>query len=427
MIKARLILVLSLIAGLIVGGFFLLDKKEAAGKNLLEGQPTAYIEGDESKVSFKLDGRIEELLVDEGDVVKKGQVIGVLQNDELKAKVSQAEAAVSVADGQINEAKAAQSTAVAKIEQGNAAVNVTAETAAKKVAQAEAALKAAEANLEALQNGARPEEIKQAESQMKAAEEIQKVAKDNLERLQTLLEHGLASQADVDKANTTYQEAKGKYEVAKQQYEIAVQGPREEEIKAAKAQVDQAKAAHELAVASQDEVLVRQGEVKAAEAGIKQAAGAVSTAQSGKSQAEAALAEANVYLSYTQLIAPTDGVIKTKAAEVGELVSAGFPVFTLEQAEERYSKFYFPETEISNIQVGDWVQIEVIATGKKLKAKVVSISPAADFAVQKATQNMDDTDIRSFSVKVEYKNIPNDVKTGMTVKWLKLLGEHNGN
>ena len=192
------------------------------------------------------------------------------------------------------------------------------------------------------------------------------------------------------------------------------------------AQVEQAKAAYELAVASKEEVLVRQGDVKAAEAGVEQAAGAVSTAKSGKSQAEAALAETNVYLSYTKLIAPSDGIIKAKTAEVGELVSAGFPVFTLEKEEERWSKFYFPETEISDLQVGGSVQLKLIATGEKLTGKIVSIAPAADFAVQKATQNMDDTDLRSFSVKVEYTDIPSDVKTGMTVQWLKTLGEQNG-
>lgn len=422
----RLFLVFAIMLGLIAGGFIMLDKKEAAGDKKMDRQPIAYIEGDESSVSFKLDGRIEKLLVTEGDRVKKGEVLGYLQNDELEAKVLQAKAAIGVADGQISEAVGAQSTAEAKKDQGSTTVNVTKDTAEKKVKQAKAAVKAAEANLEALKNGARPEEIKQAKSQLTATKAIKDTAKDNLDRLQTLLEEGLVSQTDVDKANTSYQEANGQYEVAKQQYEIALKGPREEEIKAAEAQVEQAKAAYELAVASKEEVSVRQGDVKAAEAGITQAAGAVSTAKSGKSQAEAALAESNVYLSYTKLKAPSDGIIKSKSAEAGELVSAGFPVFTLENEEKRWSKFYFPETEITDLQVGDAVQVKVIATGKKVKGKIVSIAPAADFAIQKATQNMDDTDLRSFSVKVEYTDLPGEIKTGMTVQWLKTLGEQNG-
>lgn len=425
--KMRLFIVLTIMAGFIIGGFFILDKQAVVGKGLTDSQPTAYIEGNELKVSFKLAGRISELLVDEGDVVEKGQVIGYLQNDELEAKVSQAEAAVNVVNGKISEANGAKSTAEAKKEQGTAAVTITGETADKQIAQAGAAVKAAEAKLEALQNGARPEEKKQAESQMKATEEIQKVAKTNLEKLQTLLKEGVVSQTEVDKAYVNYQEANGKYEVAKEQYQLAVSGPREEEIKAATAQVEQAKAAYELAVAAKQEVVIRQGDVKAAEAGIEQAKGAVQTAQSSKSQAEAALAEANTYLSYTQLLAPAAGTITAKAAEVGELVGSGFPVFTLEAKETRWSKFYFPETEIVGLQVGDSVQLELVATGKKLEGKIVSIASAADFAIQKATQDMNDKDIRSFSVKVQYDELPSDVKTGMSVQWLTNQGEKDGN
>ena len=204
-----------------------------------------------------------------------------------------------------------------------------------------------------------------------------------------------------------------------------MKGPREEEIKAAQAQLEQAQAAYELAVAAKEEVLVRQGDVQVAEAGISQATGAVSTAQSGKSQAEAALAEAQTYLSYTQLVAPANGVIKTKAATVGELVNTGFPVFTLETDNERWSKFYFSETEVTHLQVGQAVQLKVIATSQNIKGTIVAILPAADFAIQKASQDMDDIDLRSFVVKVRYEDVPEKVKTGMTVQWLKTLGEQH--
>lgn len=424
--KLRLVIVLAVMAGFMIFGFFKLGDQAVVGKALTTSHPTAYIEGNQVKASFKLDGRISELLVDEGEVVTKGQVLGTLQNDELEAKVTQAQAAVAVVDGKISEAMGAQLTAEAKKAQGNDAVMVTEETADKQIAQAQAAVKAANAKLEAVQNGARTEEIKQAESQMNATEEIQKVAKDNWEKLKKLLEAGAVSQADVDKAYVSYQEAKAKYEVAKEQYQLAVNGSREEEIKAAKAQVEQAQAAYELAVAAKQEVLIRQGDVKTAEAGIQQAKGAVETAQSTKSQAEAALAEANVYLSYTNLVAPADGTIKTKSAEAGELVGSGFPVFTLETNEARWSKFYFPETEIIGLQVGDRVQLKLVATGKQLKGTIVSIAPAADFAIQKATQNMNDKDIRSFAVKVQYDELSSEIKTGMTVEWQAKLGDKDG-
>lgn len=104
-------------------------------------------------------------------------------------------------------------------------------------------------------------------------------------------------------------------------------------------------------MASKEEVSVRQGEVKAAEAGIAQAAGAVSTAEAGKLQADSALDEASTYLSYTKLIAPAAGVIKTKAAEVGELVGAGFPVFTIEKEKKDGPSFTFQKQRLRDYKL----------------------------------------------------------------------------
>lgn len=408
----------------IIAGFYLLDKTKAKGTNTTSSTaPTAYIEGDQVKVSFKLDGRIEELYADVGDYVEKGQVIGILQNEELEAKVAQAEASVKVYDGKVNEAQGALSTAQAKKGQGQEAVTATADNIDKQIAQAEAAVKLAEANLENVKKSVRPEQIKQLESQMNSAHEALNIAKTNLDRYTELHKNGLASQAEVDQANIKYQEAKANYEVAKEQYEMAKQGPTQEQIKAAEAQVEQAKAALETAKSAKGQISIKQKDVEVADASIQQASGAVSSAQAAKSQAEAALQEANTYLSYTQLIAPADGIITTKAATVGELVSAGFPVFTLEQTNKRWSNFYFPENDIVKMKNGDKVTLKLIATGEELEGKIVSIAPAADFAIQKATQNMDDLDIRSFNVKVEYASLPDYVKTGMTVQWVSHEGE----
>lgn len=416
--------VISILIISIIAGFYLLDETKAKSTNdSSTSSPTAYIEGDQVKVSFKLDGRIEELLVDVGDHVEKGQVIGILQNEEIEAKVAQAEASVQLSEAKMNEAKGALSTAEAKKGQGIEAVDATKDSIDKQIEQAKAAVKLAEANLEAVKKSVRPEQVKQAESQMNAALEAQNIAKSNLDRYQELYNNGLASQAEVEKANLSYQDAKSKYEVAKEQYEMALQGPSKEQIKAAEAQVEQAKAALQSAISAKKQIAIKQKDVEAAEGGIQQALGAVSSANAGKSQAEAALKEVNTYLSYTKLIAPADGVITTKSTTVGELVSAGFPVFTLEETNKRWSNFYFPENNIVKMKTGDKVSLKLVATGEKIEGKIVSIAPAADFAVQKATQNSDDVDIRSFNVKVEYPSLPDYVKTGMTVQWISHEGE----
>ncbi len=63
------------------------------------------IEGDESKVGTKISGKVMELLVDEGSIVKKGQVLAKLSSEQIMASVKQAEANVDVAKKQLEKAK----------------------------------------------------------------------------------------------------------------------------------------------------------------------------------------------------------------------------------------------------------------------------------------------------------------------------------
>lgn len=406
------------LVALIGGGFYALYPKQAKSQNgAVNNPPTAYLETNEVSASFKMAGRVAELLVKEGEPVKKGQVIAKLQSDEIQAKVNQAQAAVALAEGKIAEAKGASATAEAKRSQGQTAVKLTAESVDAQIKQAEAAVAAAQAKVDALKTGARPEEKKQAEIQLNATKEVYQVAETNLKRLQTLLDQGLIAQVEVDKVKVSYQEAKGKYDAAQQQYNLAMTGPREEEIRGAESLLEQAKGALELALANKTQVPVREGDVNAASASISQAEGAVQAAESGRRQAAAALEEAQTYLGYTELIAPVDGIITAQSAQLGELVGSGFPVFTIQSNDEKWAKFYFPEKDVLGLKVGDKVTVHLASSDEPIEGQVSIVAPAADFAIKKASQNMGDGDIRSFSVKVRFSKLPEHAATGMTVKW----------
>ncbi|MED0676298.1 HlyD family secretion protein [Aneurinibacillus thermoaerophilus] len=445
--KAIRIIMFSIMVLLIGSGAYALSSYGETGriKAASVSQPISYVEATNMNVSFKMSGRISEIYVKEGDHVKKGQLLARLESKELQDKaaqaqatlnkanagVEQAQAALEAANAGVKQAQAGVSAAEAKKTQGQNAVNVTAQTAERKVAQAQAAVKAAQAQLDALKNGARKEEREQAKIKASAAKEAFRIAEDNYNRMKTLFQQGAVPQAKVDEAKLNYEKAKAEYEAAQKQLEMVQNGPRPEEIKAAEAQLEQAKAAAALAEASKGEVKLRESDVQAAEAGISQASSSVSSAQANVTkaqatvneanasveQARAALAEAKTYLSYTELRAPSDGIITSQSAQIGELVGAGFPVFTIETTQDRWAKFYFPETELSTLKVGDIVNMKLISTGKMVKGKVTVIEPAADFAIQKPSQKMGDTDIRSFGVKVTLINLPDTVATGMTLQW----------
>lgn len=410
-----------MIALIIVGALFLDHKQVMTRAEESKFQPTAYIEADESSAAFKMAGRISEILVKEGDLVTEGQLLARMESAELEAKVAQAEAAVKAAEGQLQQALGALSAAEAKQGQSVGAVSLTQESVDQQIAQAEAAVKAAEAQLKALQNGAREQEIKMAESQLFAAKEALSTAQENLARMKSLLELELVSQIDVDQANMAYIEAKAKYEAAEQQYELAKEGARAEEIEAAQAQLEGAKAALALAKASRSQVSIKRGDVAAAEGAVQQALGAVEAAKSVKAQAEAALQEVQTYLGYTSLYAPADGRILSISAQEGELVNTGYSFITLERTDApKWAKFYVPETELGNITVNSWIEMKLISTGETVYGTVVSAIPAATFATTKPTHLLGDTDVRSFGVKVEFDPLPDHVISGMTVQWIGL-------
>ncbi|GJM76773.1 hypothetical protein HMSSN036_89890 [Paenibacillus macerans] len=73
---------------LIAGGIWILNSNQITSGSEKENRPTAFIEADQSSASFKVGGRIVELLAEEGDEVKKGDILAQIESDEVKAKVS---------------------------------------------------------------------------------------------------------------------------------------------------------------------------------------------------------------------------------------------------------------------------------------------------------------------------------------------------
>jgi HlyD family secretion protein len=171
------------------------------------------------EVGSKVMGKVAWIGVEKGDQVKKGQLLVRLEDDEYRARVE----------------------------------------------SARGALETAQATLEELRNGSRPEEIARAQAEMESA-------RATYERVRELAAARVYSQQQLD-------DAKAQYDVALKNYELAKLGPRQEAI-------DQARAA----------VVQAQGE----------------------------LAYAQTQLDATRITAPIDGTILDRVVETGELVTTMF-------------------------------------------------------------------------------------------------------
>lgn len=118
-------------------------------------------------------------------------------------------------------------------------------------------------------------------------------------------------------------------------------------------------------------------------------------ARAGQAQAKAALQQAQTALGYTHIIAPFDGLVTEKKADVGTLASPGMPIFTVEDLHHYRLEATVNESDLRYVRQGQQVPVSIDALGdRELKGKVVEIVPAAD------------PTSRSFLVKVELPSDP---------------------
>lgn len=134
--------------------------------------------------------------------------------------------------------------------------------------------------------------------------------------------------------------------------------------------------------------------------------------------AAARATQAQLSLEYTQLKAPSNGVIAKSAAEIGQLANAGTPLVGFVSSDERWIMANFKETEISDIKVGKAVDIRIDAlAGKKFTGEVESISSAtgATFTLlppDNATGNFTKV-VQRVPVKIKINNLTEEEKDQM--------------
>ena len=170
-------------------GFFALDREP----NVIQGQ----VEVSEYRVSSKVPGRIVELRVKEGDYVKAGDTVAILDAPEVRAKMEQARSAENAA----------------------AAIELKA------------------------QNGARKEQIQGAFSVLQQAKAGFEIAEKSYNRIQRLFDAGVVSAQKRDEVYANYRAMEAQMKAAQSQYDMAVNGARMEDKLAAAAQVGRARGA----------------------------------------------------------------------------------------------------------------------------------------------------------------------------------------
>ncbi len=170
-------------------GFFTLGRDP----EVMQGQ----VEVSEYRVSSKVPGRILELRVKEGDFVKAGDTLAIIDAPEVRAKME----------------------------------------------QAQGAQEAASALEQKAQNGAREEQIRGAFQLLQQAKAGLEIAEKSYNRVQRLFDAGVLSAQKRDEAYAQYKAMEAQCKAAQSQYDMAVNGARREDKLAAQAQVSRARGA----------------------------------------------------------------------------------------------------------------------------------------------------------------------------------------
>jgi HlyD family secretion protein len=343
------------------------------------------IELTEVNIGFKTAGRLIERTVDEGDLVKKGQLIARLDRDQLVAQRDSLAAALASAEDQL--AQAETSLAWQR------------ETLAADIEQKRGDLAAAEARLAELKNGSRPQEIQEAKAAVDAAQSEFDRAKKDWERAQTLFKNDDISASQYDEFRNHWESADAALKQARERAALVFAGPRVEQVDAAAAQVERSRGALKMAQANQLELKRREQELATRRAEIE--------------RSKANLAQVDAQLADTLAVSPVDGVVLVKSADVGEVLAAGATVVTIGDIVHPWLRAYVNETDLGKVKLGSKARITTDSyPGKIYDGRVSFISSEAEFT-PKQIQTQEERVKLVYRIKIDVDNPRQELKSNM--------------
>ncbi len=421
----------------------LLTELEIQPVQPIEGlSASGFIEAEEVIITAEVGGRIEEIAADEGDEVKRGDVLVELDKTLLMAQMRQAEAAVEVAEAALAQVKAgARPEDVRQAEAALAQAEATRDGAYQAWLDAQAVLNNPQ-ELESRIDAARAQvEVAKhqvdaavggkdaAEAYMRSAERLVGFLSEpttvsfwtgpppagHRARITVKVDPG-SVQAAYAQWNETSNEwwqawigvntAVAEYEGAQRDLENLLAMRKNPQ--SLKAQVDETRAEYQMAEAAVREA---QAQLDLLRAGAREEQVAVAQAQ--VEQARKALRTLEVQLQKMSLVSPRDGWVVERTVHMGEMAVPGAALLTVADLEEVTLTVYIPEDEIGKVKVGQGVEVRVDSYPDRVfEGEVTYIASEAEFT-PKNVQTKKERVNMVFAVKVKLPNPDHALKPGM--------------
>jgi membrane fusion protein (multidrug efflux system) len=331
--RFRVLLIVGIIV-LLVAGFFLWRYFAS-----YEDTDDAQIDGHLNSISVRVSGHVLKLLVEDNQYVAAGTPLVEIDPKDYQVAVDRA--------------KADYADALALADAARVNVPITSVNTSSQTSSAQADVENASAGIAAAR-----QQYTAANAQLVEAEANNVKAQNDRVRYKLLVD---------------------KQEISQQQYDQAVAAADAGAAAVNAARASASAAEHQVSQA-QSRLQQAQANLRAAATGPQQVATIRSRSQSAQAQADqkkAALEQAELNLQYTVVVAPVNGVVTSRTAEVGENVSIGQELMRVINLDDIWVTANFKETQLKHMQVGQKATIHVDTNGKDYNGHVQSIAGAS--------------------------------------------------
>ncbi|MEO8878279.1 MAG: HlyD family secretion protein [Polyangiaceae bacterium] len=348
-----------------------------------ESTDDAQIDAEVVPVPAKAGGTVIAVKITDNEEVKAGQVIALLDPAYPTAKLAEADAALA--------------SAKASADAADSQVQVTEASAKGQKSVAEASLNGAAVGVKSTGS-----QIAEGQASVASSQAARDQANNDLGHAKSLFASGAISKQSLDNAQTTFDGADARLAQAKSHLSVLQTSTAQ-----AQAQVQEASG--------------KLRQVGAVDAQIAHARAEAEVAHAQVQTAQAARDLAALDLSYTQIIAPVDGVASKKTIAAGQLVSVGQTVVMI-VPKNIWVIANYKETQVGKMRVGQPAEVDIdMYSGVKLHGEIESISGATGsrftlLPPDNATGNYTKI-VQRVPVKIRLHDLPAnvDLRPGMSV------------
>ncbi|HEY1753977.1 MAG TPA: HlyD family secretion protein [Bryobacteraceae bacterium] len=344
----KLLIVLAVLVAVGVGGFYLWKYF-----NTYESTDDAEIDGHINAISGRISGNVVDVLAEDEQIVKAGDVLVRIDPRDYEVAVAKAEADLRDAQAALESSRIDIPITNANTASQLKTANSTRADAAAFVAGAQRQLSAARARLQTSQ------------AQVREAEANVKKTSDDVVRYKLLVDKNEIPRQQYDTAVDDAAAARATLDARN-----AAVGEAEQNIAAAQAAVDQANQRIPEADASIESAMTAPQQVQVSEAHAKSAAAQVA-------QKKALLDQAKLNLSYCTIVAPVSGIVGKKTVELGQNISPGQQLMAVVPLDDIWVTANFKETQLSRMSPGQRVRFSVDANDKEYRGKIVNVGGAS--------------------------------------------------